>query len=301
MEDRAEAAKAFLDHLAWERGLSRNTVSAYAGDIARLVSHLDSRGAAKAGWQDVTAADLRGFFESEAAEKGFSATTRARRMAAIRGFFAFMRSEGFIRENPAATLSPPRKPRNLPHCLSEKQVSALLRAPASGTPEDIRDRALLELVYGCGLRAGEGAALALEAVKFDAGLVRVVGKGSKVRNVPLGSKAEAALLRYIEEARPAFRPAAGQSALFVGKGGRPLGRRDVWAILKKRAAQAGVSPAASPHWLRHSFATHMLGRGAPIRVIQELLGHADISTTQIYAHADSSRLAAAVRSAHPRA
>ena len=303
------AVRGFLDHLAWERGLSPNTLAAYGNDLARLSGYLRRRrggpaeGAPRAGtdWGAVTTADLRGFFENEAAERRFSAATRSRRLAALKGFFAFLREEGRIPENPAASLSMPRKPRNLPHSLTEGEVATLVESPPDSTPEGMRDRALLELVYGCGLRVGEAACMTLDALKFDAGLVRVLGKGSKVRHVPLGTRAEAALRRYLAEARPKLGPAPGEGALFLGPRGRPLGRRDIWAMLKKRAAACGVDAAVSPHWLRHSFATHMLQRGAPVRVIQELLGHADISTTQIYTHTDATRLASAVRSCHPRA
>lgn len=296
------AVRAFLDHLAWERGLSPNTLAAYGNDLARLSAYLRrARSGAVTDWSSVTTADLRGFFESETGEGRFSAATRSRRLAALKGFFAFLREEGRIPENPAASLSMPRKPRNLPHSLTEGEVATLVESPPDSTPEGMRDRALLELVYGCGLRVGEAAGMTLDALKFDAGLVRVLGKGSKVRHVPLGSKAEAALRRYLAEGRPKFGPDPGEDALFLGPRGRPLGRHAIWAMLKKRAAACGVDGAVSPHWLRHSFATHMLQRGAPVRVIQELLGHADISTTQIYTHTDAARLASAVRSFHPRA
>lgn len=298
---RDDAFSAFLDHLVWERGLARNTVEAYRRDIESLVQHLDGTLPPEWTWSDVGADALQKFIEREGAEKGLAATTRARRIAALRGFFSFLRTEGFIRENPASTLSPPRKPRNLPHFLTERQVEALIEAPSPDTPEGIRDRALLELVYGCGLRASEAATLTLDAVKFDAGLVRVAGKGSKVRHVPLGAKAEAAVRRYLAAARRALGASSGESALFVSGGGKPMDRHGIWSLLKRRASEAGIAQAASPHWLRHSFATHMLGRGAPVRVIQELLGHADISTTQIYTHTDTMRLSSVVRAAHPRA
>ena len=296
------AVRAFLDHLAWERGLSPNTLAAYGNDLARLSAYLRrGRSGAAPDWGAVSTSDLRGFFGSEAGEGRFSAATRSRRLAALKGFFAFLREEGRIPENPAAPLSMPRKPRNLPHSLTEGETGRLVESPPDSTPEGLRDRALLELVYGCGLRVGEAAGMTLDALKFDAGLVRVLGKGSKVRHVPLGSKAEAALRRYLAEGRPKFGPDPGEDALFLGPRGRPLGRHAIWAMLKKRAAACGVDGAVSPHWLRHSFATHMLQRGAPVRVIQELLGHVDISTTQIYTHTDATRLASAVRSFHPRA
>lgn len=294
------AVAAFLGRLAWERGLSPKTVEAYGGDIARFAEFLRG-GGGPPDWAAVRTADLRRFLEDQTLSRGMSPATTARRLAALKGFFAFLREEGTIPENPASPVSAPRKPRILPHSLTEKQTEALLEAPPEETPEGLRDRALLELVYGCGLRVGEAAGMTLDAVKFDAGLVRVVGKGSKVRHVPLGTKAEAALRRYLGAARASFGPAENESALFVGRGGKPLGRQAIWAMLKKRAAAAGAPAAVSPHWLRHSFATHMLRRGAPVRVIQELLGHADISTTQIYTHADSGRLAAAVAACHPRA
>lgn len=299
---RDEAVSAYLDWLALERGLSKNTVSAYENDLRRLAAFLKlPPGDNPDRWNAVSAPDLEAFLAAEDANNGFSAATRARRVAAMRGFFSFLKTEGFRKDDPASMLTLPRKPRNLPHSLSERQIATLLEAPSTATPEGVRDRAVLELVYGCGLRASEAASMTLDSIKFDAGLVRVVGKGSKTRHVPLGSKAEAALKAYIEGSRKHFAPSSLESALFVGRGGKPLDRRAVWKIMKKRAAEAGVPAAASPHWLRHSFATHLLEHGAPVRVIQELLGHADISTTQIYTHTDRSRLSAVVAAAHPRA
>lgn len=287
--------------MVWERGLSAKTVEAYRGDIARFADWLRKGSESGPDWAAADPSAVAGFLESGAGATRLSAATRARRLAAIRGFFAFLKGEGIVRANPAATLSTPRRPRQLPRSLSESQAARLMEAPPLGSAEGLRDRALLELVYGCGLRVAEAADMTVDAVRFDAGVVRVLGKGSKVRHVPLGAKAEEALRRYLAESRPALGAEPGEPALFLSRSGKPLTRQAVWRMLKRRAAEAGVTAAVSPHWLRHSFATHMLQRGAPVRVIQELLGHADISTTQIYTHADAARLSAAVRTCHPRA
>lgn len=292
------AVRGFLGFLAYERGLSARTREAYAGDVAALAAFLRPDGG-EPDWRAVRGPDVVRFLAKCRAD-GLAETTRARRLVAVKGFFAWLRAEGRIDADPAASVAQPRRSRILPHALPEEAVERFFAPAAGDGKEALRDRAVLELLYGCGLRASELANLPLDAVRFEDALVRVLGKGSKVRLVPLGSKAEEALRAYLADARPAFKPAPGEPRLFLGRGGRGLSRQSVWNIVKARAAEAGLPPDVSPHWLRHSFATHLLSREAPVRAIQEMLGHADIGTTQIYTHVDAERLASVVKAFHPR-
>lgn len=291
------AVRGFLGFLAYERGLSARTRAAYANDLAALARFL---GGDPPDWRAVRGSDLVRFF-ADCRARGLAETTRARRLVAAKGFFAWLRTEGRIEADPAAAVDQPRRARILPHALPQDATERFFAAAAGDGKASLRDRAILELLYGCGLRASELAELTLDAVRFEEALVRVTGKGSKTRLVPLGSKAEAALHAYLDGARASFGPAAGEPRLFLGRGGRGLSRQSVWKIVKARAAEAGLPRDVSPHWLRHTFATHLLSNGAPVRAIQEMLGHADIGTTQIYTHVDAGRLAAVVKSFHPRA
>ena len=289
---------AYLGFLAYERGLSARTRAAYANDLRALARFLDpARGAPD--WRRVRTADLRAFLE-EGRRSRLAESTRARRLVAVKGFFAHLKDEGFAASDPAATLVQARRSRVLPHALGREAAERFLAASGPATPAALRDRAMMELLYGCGLRASELVGLTVDAVRFDEALVRVRGKGAKVRLVPLGSAAEAALRDYLRDARAAFHPAPGEAALFLGPRGRALSRGTLWRHVKARALAAGLPPGVSPHWLRHTFATHLLSGGAPIRAIQEMLGHADIGTTQIYTHVDAGRLASTVRAFHPR-
>ena len=292
------AVRAFLGFLAYERGLSPRTREAYAADLGALAAFLRPDGG-EPDWGAVRGADVVRFL-ADGRARGLAETTRARRLVAVKGFFGYLRGEGRIAADPAAAVAQPRRSRVLPHALPEEAVGRFFAPAAGDRKEALRDRAVLELLYGCGLRASELAAMPLDAVRFEEALVRVLGKGGKVRLVPLGSKAEAALKAYLESAREAFGPAPGEPRLFLGRGGRGLSRQSVWKIVKARAAEAGLPPDVSPHWLRHSFATHLLSREAPVRAIQEMLGHADIGTTQIYTHVDADRLASVVKTFHPR-
>jgi len=309
----------WLGFLAYERGLSPRTRRAYADDLRALARHL---GAPEDAWPDWTAVgtpQLLGFLEAMRRE-GMSESTRARRLVAVKGFFAHLRSEEKIASDPAAALVQARRTRVLPHALPQAAVGGMLdeadaAASGGGTAETdardpagasrarrdaLRDAAILELLYGCGLRVSELAGLPLDAVRFDEALVRVRGKGSKERLVPLGGRAEEALRAYLRDARPLYRPAPGEPRLFLNRFGRGLTRTTVWTLVKRHAARAGLPAGTSPHWMRHSFATHLMGNGAPVRVIQEMLGHADVGTTQIYTHVDAGRLSSVVRSFHPR-
>lgn len=295
------AVGSWLGFLAYERGLSPRTRKAYAADVADFAraARIDPAAPAAA-WGRVRTRAIRAWLD-RARRDGLAATTRARRLVAVKSFFAWLRAEDEIPADPAAILKQARRTAVLPHSVSREEADRFLALSGPATKENLRDRALTEVLYGCGLRASEAVGLTLDSVRFEEGLVRVRGKGSKVRLVPLGSRAEEALRRYLADARPAFRPAPGEAALFLGPRGRALSRSTLWRVVKTRARTAGLPEDVSPHWLRHSFATHLLAGGAPIRAIQEMLGHADIGTTQVYTHVDAGRLASVVRKFHPRA
>lgn len=293
------AVEAYLGYLAYERGLAVRTRNAYANDLAAFAEFLAAPGGNPV-WECVRTQDILRFLEA-GKKGGLAEGTRARRLVSIKGFFAYLKTENRIGSDPAAVISQPRRARVLPHVIGIEAVARMLEMPPADTRDGIRDRAILELLYGCGLRVSELATLPTDAIQFDEATVRVRGKGSKVRLVPLGSRAESAIRRYLDAARALYKPKQGEPMLFLGAKGGPIPTKVVWKIVKENAVLAGVSQAASPHWLRHSFATHLLAGEAPIRVIQELLGHADISTTQIYTHVDAGRLASVVKTFHPRA
>lgn len=292
------AVEAYLGFLAYERGLSVRTRDAYANDLSAFAEFLSGEGNA-VDWGKVRTQDILRFLEAGKKAK-LSDATRARRLVSIKGFFAYLKTENRIDTDPAAVVTQPRRARVLPHAIGVEAVARMLEMPPADTRDGIRDRAMLELLYGCGLRVSELSTLPIDAIRFDEATVRVRGKGSKVRLIPLGSRAEAAIRRYLDTARDLYKPAPGEPSLFLGAKGGQISRKVVWKIVKDNAVLAGIPSAASPHWLRHSFATHLLAGEAPIRVIQELLGHADIATTQIYTHVDAGRLASVVKSFHPR-
>lgn len=287
-----------MDYLAFECGLAKNTRAAYASDLARFADFL-ARRHKRVDVSTVTTDDILSFQEEEQ-RAGMADSTIARRLVSIKGLFAYLRAENIIATDVAHAIGARRQGRTLPHVLSLSQVEALLNAPSSTTRDGIRDRAILELFYACGLRVSELADLPLDGLRFDEALVRCFGKGSKVRLVPMGATAETALKHYLAASRPKYVPRPDEQHVFLNSRGAGLSRVGVWGILKRHAKQAGLGDDVSPHWLRHSFATHMLGNGAPIRTIQEMLGHANIGTTQIYTHVDSARLRNIHERFHPR-
>ena len=253
-------------------------------------------------WREVDRDLVLDYLDGER-EKGMQTATLARRLVSIKMFFRFLHEEGLIPEDFTAVMDSPKLWRILPDFLSEREVDALLAAyPNSAKfPLEMRNRAILELLYASGLRVSEAAKLPLTGVDFDNELLRVVGKGSKTRIVPVGKTALRTLRRYLEEVRPQLaekNPLCG--CVFLSKSGRPLNREWIWNMVKTAAERAGIRKNVHPHTLRHSFASHLLAHGADLRVIQEMLGHADISTTEIYTHVDRSRLVAVHRKFHPR-
>lgn len=296
----------FLDHLRVVDAVSVRTLEAYENDLSAVARWAGTRNADPV---ELEADDLRAFLATEK-RRGIGARTLTRRMAALRGFYRYLVREGVRDTDPTVSLRLGRGPRRLPRTPSEELVGRILDAPDPGTPRGLRDRAVLEVLYGAGLRLAELVGLRLGDLDWSEGTVRVTGKGSKERVVPLGDAAERALATYLggrldgarwEDVRSGRLSAESAAApVFAGRRGAPLGRRTVQRIVQ-RAVEASAGPRLSPHDLRHAFATHLLDRGAELRGVQELLGHASLSTTQIYTQVTSSRLRRAFDAAHPRA
>lgn len=297
------AVEAYLTFLAAERGLAAATIRAYRGDLADFA---DARGSA-GDWSDGPDAAVRYLAartrRGRRLDPGLAPTSLRRRAAAIKGFYRFAFGEGLIANDVAAHLDLPRMPRLLPETLTQAEVARLLEAP----PHDaLLDRALLELLYAAGLRISEALNLDLEDLSLDGAFVRVIGKGDRERLVPVGEVAITALRAWLGGPRPALvaahhvQPVRGGPVL-LGRSGRRLARQQAWTIVKRAAAKAGLSGRVSPHTLRHSFATHLLEGGADLRIVQELLGHASISTTQLYTHVTGERIREVYARAHPRA
>ena len=296
----ADDIESFLGMLRFERGMAENTVLAYSRDMAIFAAWAQARGKTQSG--DVSREEIVAFLQEERTE-GFKGTTRARRAAALRQFYHFLRERHRIAQDPTELLDPPKKAQPLPRILTEQEVFAMLDEIKGDDPRSLRDRALLETMYGCGLRVSEACGLDLADIVADGELVRIVGKGSKERVVPLGSAAGRAITTYLVGARPHFvQGRAAETHLFVTRFGKSFTRQGIFKIIRQRAAAVGIaSERISPHVLRHCFASHMLQHGADIRAIQELLGHADIGTTQIYTHVDTAKFGEVHRKYHPRA
>ena len=281
----------FLVYLRIERGLSTNTLAAYQRDIALYLEHLGSIPVTSARPSDVS--DSLRFLYS----RSLKPRSAARALAAVRGLYRFLLLEKAMNQNPTAVVETPRAFAKLPHFLSTDDVDRLLATPDLSEPVGIRDRAMLEVLYATGLRVSELVGLRLDGVNLDGGFLRCLGKGSKERVVPLGDSACNAVHAYLQSARGAF----PSETLFLTSRGGPLDRIEFWRILKAYAAKAGIRKNISPHVLRHSFATHLLERGADLRAVQMMLGHAEISTTQIYTHVIRERLKQIYKTFHPRA
>jgi integrase/recombinase XerD len=290
------ALNQFYQHLGVERGLAPLTVVAYARDLQDFWEFLEGRG--RSHWGAVALTDLQDYFVAQEA-RGLSARSRARRLSALRQFFRFLQREEMVSANPVELLDSPRLPRRLPQVLGEAEVAALLAAPDPGTPTGLRDQALLEVLYATGLRVSELVGLTIKQLDLRRGLVRPLGKGGKERLVPMVALAVDKLQLYLEQGRPRLLKGRESPYVFINYRGGRLSRQGFWKLLKQYALKAGVK-TLSPHTLRHSFATHLLSRGANLRVLQMLLGHADLATTQIYTHLDADRLRQVHRKAHPR-
>ncbi|HJT17785.1 MAG TPA: site-specific tyrosine recombinase XerD [Thermoanaerobaculia bacterium] len=284
----------YLDYLAVEKGLAKNSLSSYATDLRKFSDWLDDRPLDKVQRQDI----IRYFQSLRSA--GISARSVARALAALRGFFRFLVREKHLEHDPAENVENPKLWSTLPHSLTSSEVEALLAAPDRKTSDGLRDAAMLELLYATGLRVSELIRVKLDDIVLDAGFLRTFGKGSKERIVPFGDSARDAITAYLERARPEFNK-RNDAHLFLTKRSRPMSRQTFWMKVVRYARQAGIQSHISPHVLRHSFATHLLENGADLRSVQMMLGHSDISTTQIYTHVSRARLQKLYDQFHPRA
>ena len=287
----------FLAYLEFERGLSRNTLDAYRTDLLQYGRFLEDR---EESALDATPGDVSDFLQ-KLALGGASPATIHRKSACLRSFYRHLRRDGLLDTDPTATLSSPRRSRKLPQVLTRGEVEKLLAQPRGTEPAALRDRALLEVMYACGLRASEAIGLELMDVDIEEGVLRARGKGSKERIVPIGQAALRALRPYLERGRPKLVKGAPEVHLFVNFRGGHLTRQGLYKIVRRHAQTAGLADRMSPHTLRHTFATHLLSGGCDLRSVQEMLGHADVSTTQLYTHLSSERLKDVYFRAHPRA
>jgi integrase/recombinase XerD len=299
-----EDIKKFLAYLKAEKGLADNTSFAYENDLSQLAKFVEEE-AAKAGnipsWDAFSRPAMMRYLLN-LQEKKYAATTRARKLAAARSFFKFLTAEGIIKEDPTHNMESLNVGRSLPKPISINQVKALLEQPAKlSTPEAKRDEAMLQLLYASGIRVSELISLNVEDVNTLDGDVRAFGKGHKERIIPIHKQAATIVEEYVRNARPHLAHHKDEKALFLNRRGERLTRQGFWQILKQYAKQAGLTAAVTPHTLRHSFATHMLSGGADLRAVQELLGHANISTTQVYTHLTTEHVRRSYEKAHPRA
>src|SRR3954466_5736415 len=292
----------FLAELEFERGLSRNTLEAYRSDLLQFGAWLERAGT---GATEAAHNDLAGFLSELASghdgRPPVAPATLQRKAACLRSFYRHLRRESLIAHAPPAALRAPKKSQRLPHVLSRDEVARLLSTPRGPEPHALRDRAILELMYACGLRASEATGLELRDIDLEAGLLRASGKGSKERIVPVGGGGIAAVRLWLERGRPKLVGLAPEPHLFVNHRGAGLTRQGLYKIVQRHARAAGLDGKMSPHTLRHTFATHLLAGGCDLRALQEMLGHADIATTQIYTHLSADRLKDVYFDAHPRA
>ena len=294
-----DAIDQFLDHCKVDRGLSVHTLEAYSRDLAKLAGFLGERG--RSDVDDVTGLDITDHL-MELAAAGLAARSRARALVAFRGLFRHLVGERWLDADPTELIDAPKSPRRLPGVAGEAAIERLLATPPA-TPHGIRDTAMLELAYASGLRVSELVGVPMADVNLNAGHVRVTGKGQKTRMIPLGEAASQSITRYLTEVRPAWVRDPNERALFITERGTPMTRQSFWKILRNYARVADVRlPVGefSPHKLRHSFATHLVERGADLRAVQAMLGHADIATTQIYTHVSHAHVLEQYRRAHPR-
>ena len=292
--------KFFLQYLITERGLARNSIQSYGFDLKHFSGYLEQNNVKSFG--GVTRAMLLDYL-GECRENGMESTTIARRLISFKLFFRFLYDEGLIPEDPSALMDSPKLWQVLPDYLSEAEVDAMMAVHSIKTddPLELRNRAIMEIFYASGLRVSEVVDLAVNAIDFDTEMLRITGKGAKTRFVPIGKPALQTLRRYLEQARPLLMEKSGNSPFcFLSRNGKKLNRERVWAVVRDTAVAAGITKSVHPHTLRHSFASHLLANGADLRVIQEMLGHSSIATTEVYTHVDQDRLTELHRQFHPR-
>jgi integrase/recombinase XerD len=286
----------FIDRLWVERGLSDHTLASYRSDLKGFARWLQQR---RLDLSNASRAEIQAFLAHRIAKSARPRST-ARLLSSLRRFFRYLMREGIRNDDPVALIESPRLDRSLPKSLSETEIESLLAAPDARKPLGLRDRAMLELMYAAGLRVSEIVGLQLDQVNLHRGLVRMIGKGNKERLAPMGEEAQDWMQQYLEEARPALMKGKSCNAAFVTTRGASMSRQAFWYLIKRYAINAGIMTSLSPHTLRHSFATHLLNHGADLRVVQMLLGHSDLSTTQIYTHVARERLKQLHQTHHPR-
>jgi len=296
--------KSFINYLTVEKGFSGNTTEAYGNDLSQLIEFAGEEAARRGvmpSWESFSRQEMLRYMLN-LKERKYATTTQVRKIAAAKSFFAFMMAEGRIKQNPTDNIESPRIGKPLPDAISITQVRSLLEQPArQKSPEAKRDRAMLELLYASGMRVSELVSLNLGDVNISEESVRAFGKGRKERIVPIYHQAALTVAEYIDEVRPNLVRDNDERALFLNRRGQRLTRQGLWQILKEYAGKAGLAKTVTPHTLRHSFATHMLSGGADLRAVQEMLGHANISTTQVYTHLTSEHVRRSYERAHPRA
>lgn len=287
----------FINYLSVERGLSKNTIAAYGADLEKFVKYLESRGISEI--DRIKRQDIMNYLLSRK-DKGISGNSISRGLVAIKMFYRFLVTERLARDDVAGILESPKLIRPIPSVLLSSEVDKILEGPNLRDAIGIRDKAAIELLYATGMRVSELVDLPIEGLNLDMGFVKCRGKGDKERIVPVGDKAKEALSRYIEKVRPAMAGKRQDKHLFLSRLGKKISRQTFWKMIKKYTKMARIKRDITPHTLRHSFATHLLERGADLRVVQEMLGHADISTTQLYTHINKERLKSIHRQFHPR-
>lgn len=292
-----ELIDTFLDYIAVERGLANNTIISYKRDLKSYLGFLESRGIDSL--SKTSKNDISGFMLSQK-DRGISASSISRRVAAIKSFYRFLVREKILKADPSSLIDSPKLWKKIPETLSLNEVEALLNSPKTTTPRGIRDKAILETLYATGMRVSEASGLKADDVNLDIGFLRCIGKGNKERVIPLGKKAIISIKRYLGISRPVFLNKKESEFLFLNRFGGKLSRQMIWKIIKHYARNTGIKKPVKPHILRHSFATHLLEGGADLRSVQEMLGHVDISTTQIYTHINKDRLKAIHKMFHPR-
>jgi len=292
-----ELIEQFLSYISVERGMANNTLSSYKRDLSMFAGYLKSKKIDSI--NNVSRQAINSFMMAEK-ERGLGSNSISRELACIKSFFKFLLKENIVKEDAAAIIESPKLWKKLPYTLSEAEIEVLLSAPNIRDVMEMRDKACLELMYATGMRVSELVNLKMDDVNLGAGFVKCFGKGSKERIVPFGKKAKEGIERYLEKSRPSFLKNKISNFLFLRKGGKAMSRQTFWKIIKRYVKAARIKKKVTPHSLRHSFATHILERGADLRIVQEMLGHSDISTTQIYTHVSKDRLKSIHQKFHPR-
>ena len=287
----------FLDYLSIEKGLSQNTIKSYGQDLLKFNNYLKTRGIENV--RTVKKNDISKYLYY-LKDKELAATSISRNLVAIKMFFRFLVAERILKEDVAGLLESPRLMRSLPEVMDAREVTMILEAPSKRDAAGIRDVAIIELMYATGMRASELTGLKIDNLNLDVGFVRCVGKGGKERIIPVGKQAKTAIERYLNRVRPKLGKRTQDKHLFLSRLGKKISRQSLWKLIKKYVVLAGIKKEITPHTLRHSFATHLLEKGADLRSVQEMLGHADISTTQLYTHINKSRLKGIHKKFHPR-